>query len=87
MTFNAALATGEEFDVVVISSKKRAAIARTLKRLNNELRNDRFLLSLADKVALYDFYPCMADAWMQHRYSIRQDDRTSRLTLTFVPPK
>jgi hypothetical protein len=83
--FNAALETRDAFSVVATNPRKRAAIVRTIKRLYGQPVDDRFVVSLADKVFLWDFYPCLADALLGRRYEIHQEEREDRLIVTFQP--
>jgi hypothetical protein len=83
--FNSALESGAAFRVLVTSLRKRLAIARTINRLSGQPVNDKFLVSIADKIQLWDLYPCLGDALLNHHFSVEQDVLEGHMHLTFQP--
>lgn len=81
--FDAAIGNRIEFMVIINNPKTADAISRTIERLRGNLPNDRFLTSIQDKFRLNDFYPCLADAWINHRYTIGSLRRENHFEVLF----
>jgi hypothetical protein len=67
------------------SSRRRLAVVREAKRMQNLLVNDSFLASLIDKVLMWDFHIHLASAILNHGYLVLVEEQEGELIVTFRP--